>query len=69
MDFAYICIDLISFTQFLHYCSQPYVAKMADLIKSHGYWSDNVRNYNDEIPTGINVNRVHEMARGRTRTY
>jgi hypothetical protein len=48
---------------------EPYVAKMADLIKSHGYWSDEVRNYNDEIPRGFNVNRVHDMARGRTRTY
>jgi hypothetical protein len=47
----------------------PYVNDLIGLIKTYGYWSPEVKSYNNNIPPELDVGTVHTLARGKMRTY
>lgn len=44
-----------------------YIDELANIIRRYGYWSSQVREFNDTIPSGFDISRIHEAARWRSR--
>lgn len=44
-----------------------YIDDLANIIRRYGYWSSQVREFNDTIPSELSTMRIHEAARWRAK--
>lgn len=46
-----------------------YIDELANIIRRYGYWSSQVREFNDTVPSGFDISKIHTLATRLTREY